>query len=106
MAGGFFGVAIICVLQIGSRSDQDKEPVTRKAEIEWGDCLSKANPQMLPKRNREYRENELHIISVDDEARTIHAQINGCTITAVCREKSNPDIYESIKGILIQSAIE
>lgn len=34
MAGGFFGVAIICVLQIGSRSDQDKEPVTKKAEIE------------------------------------------------------------------------
>lgn len=34
MAGGFFGIAIICVLQVGSRSDQDKEPVTRKAEIE------------------------------------------------------------------------
>ena len=68
--------------------------------------MSKANPQMLPKRKRECRDNELHIISVDDEARTIHAQINGYSITAVCREKSNPDIYESIKGILIQSAIE
>lgn len=68
--------------------------------------MSKANSQTLPKRKRECRDNELHIISVDDEARTIHAQINGCSITAVCREKSNPDIYESIKGILIQSAIE
>lgn len=34
MAGGFFGIAIICVLQICSRSDQDKEPITRKTEIE------------------------------------------------------------------------
>ena len=28
------GVSIICVMQVGSRSDQDKEPVTKKAEIE------------------------------------------------------------------------
>ena len=34
MAGGFFGISIICVMQVGSRSDQDKEPVTKKAEIE------------------------------------------------------------------------
>ena len=34
MEGGFFGISIICVMQVGSRSDQDKEPVTKKAEIE------------------------------------------------------------------------
>ena len=68
--------------------------------------MNTASPQILPERNRESGDHELHIISVDDEAHTIHAQINGCSITAVCREKSNPDIYESIKGILIQSAIE
>lgn len=34
MAGGFFGIAIICVLQLGSRSDQAKDSVTRKTEIE------------------------------------------------------------------------
>ena len=34
MAGGFLGISIICVMQVGSRSDQDKEPVTKKAEIE------------------------------------------------------------------------
>ena len=34
MAGGFFGISTICVLQVGSRSDQDKEAVTKKAKIE------------------------------------------------------------------------
>ena len=33
-AGGFIGVAIMCVLQVGSRGDPDKEPVTRKKEME------------------------------------------------------------------------
>jgi formate/nitrite transporter FocA (FNT family) len=34
MAGGFFGISTICVMQVGSHSDQDKEPVTKKAKIE------------------------------------------------------------------------
>ncbi len=67
--------------------------------------MSKAGLRTLPKRDEDNR-NHLRIISVDKAAHTVCAQINGCIITAVCREKSNPDIYESIKGILIQSVID
>ena len=68
--------------------------------------MSKAGLRTLPKRDRDNSESHLCIISVDKAAHTVCAQINGCTITAVCREKSNPDIYESIKGILLQSVID
>lgn len=61
----------------------------------------------LPKKSYENSSDiHLQILSVDKASNTVCARINGCSITAVCREKSNPDIYESIKGILIQSAIE
>lgn len=68
--------------------------------------MKKAGLRTLPKRERNSSENSLQILSVDRNAHTIHVQINGMNITAVCREHSNPDVYESVKGILIQSAIE
>ncbi len=74
--------------------------------IRGSDYLKKAGLKVLPDRDRISGDNILHIISVDREANTIQAQINGLHITAVCREKCNPDVCESIKGILIQSAIE
>lgn len=68
--------------------------------------MKKAGRTTLPKRERKSSIDNLQILSVDRNAHTIHVQINGMNITAVCREQSNPDIYESVKGILIQSAIE
>ena len=68
--------------------------------------MRKAGRRTLPKRERNSSENSLQILSVDRNAHTVHVKINGMNVTAVCREHSNPDVYESVKGILIRSAIE
>ena len=64
-------------------------------------------PRMLPKTERTDRqENRICITGVDESAHTIHARINGYKITAVCREKADPDIYDRIKDILLSSVVE
>ncbi len=64
-------------------------------------------PRTLPERKRiDSSENKVNIIGVDKSARTVYAQVNGCRITAVCREKADPEIYDRIKGILISSVLE
>lgn len=63
--------------------------------------------QKLPRKsddNSSYK--HLQILSVDRASRTVQAKINGYHITAVCREKNNPDICESVKGILLQSIMD
>ena len=53
-------------------------------------------PRTLPERNRtDSTEYKVDIIGVDKNAHTIYAQVNGCRITAVCREKADPEIYTS-----------
>ena len=63
--------------------------------------------QKLPRKsddNSSYK--HLLILSVDEASRTVQAKINGYHITAVCREKNNPDICESVKRILLQSIMD
>ena len=63
--------------------------------------------QKLPRKsddNSSYK--HLQILSVDRVSSTVQARINGYHITAVCREKNNPDICESVKGILLQSIMD
>lgn len=69
--------------------------------------MANGRPRTLPKIERiDSRENKVTILSIDNESRTIYAQTNGCNITAVCRERDNPDIYDRIKGILISSLLD
>ena len=64
-------------------------------------------PRTLPERKRtDSTENKVNIIGVDESARTIYAQVNGCRITAVCREKADPEIYDRVKGILLSTVLE
>lgn len=69
--------------------------------------MATGRPRTLPKIERiDSRENKVTILSIDNESRTIYAQANGCNITAVCRERDNPDVYDRIKGILISTLLE
>ena len=64
-------------------------------------------PRTLPERNRtDSTEYKVDIIGVDKNAHTIYAQVNGCRITAVCREKADPEIYDRVKGILLSTVLE
>ena len=64
--------------------------------------MTEKRPRTLPERKRtDSKENKVNIIGVDESAHTIYAQVNGCRITAVCREKADPEIYDRVKGILL-----
>ena len=64
-------------------------------------------PRTLPEIERtDSAENIVSILGVDKPTHTIYAQINGYKITAVCREKSDPEICGRIKDILLSSALE
>lgn len=65
------------------------------------------SPRVLPKKETtDSQENHISIIGVDESAHTVYARVNGYKITAVCREKADPDIYDRIKDILLSSVVE
>ena len=65
------------------------------------------HPRTLPEDKRENStENAVRIIDIDKSANTIYAQVNGCKITAVCKENSDPEIYDRIKGILLSTVLD
>ena len=67
--------------------------------------MKKAGLRTLPERKRKCSQ-EIHILSVDSAAHTIRAKVNGCKVTAICRENSNPDVYETVRDILIQTLLD
>ena len=66
--------------------------------------MTERRPRTLPERERtDSQDNKVSIIGVDKSANTIYAQVNGCKITAVCREKADPEIkelYNKLRGVL------
>ena len=65
------------------------------------------HPRTLPEIERtDSSENKISILNVDKPTNTIYAQINGCKITAVCRDRSDPEICNRIKDILLSSVFE
>lgn len=68
--------------------------------------MKKADQKLPSKADENNNYKHLQILSVDRASRTIQARINGYHIIAVCREKNNPDICESVKGILLQSIMD
>ena len=69
--------------------------------------LINRRPRTLPETERTgSTENKVSILSVDSGTHTIYAKVNGYKITAVCREKSDPEICGRIKDILLSSTLE
>ena len=69
--------------------------------------LINRRPRTLPETERtDSTENKISILGVDSSTHTIYAKVNGYKITAVCREKSDPEICGRIKDILLSSALE
>ena len=69
--------------------------------------MTERRPRTLPERKRtDSQDNKVCIIGVDKSAHTVYAQVNGCRITAVCREKADPEIYDRVKGILLSTVLE
>ena len=59
----------------------------------------------LPKIERADSKSEIQIIGIERRENTIYMSIDGCKVTAVCREHNNTEIYSRVKGILIDSVI-
>ena len=55
----------------------------------------------LPNRDKEMA--EYSIVGLDIQNNTIHAKVNGCKVTLVCRPQPNPEVYEKVKEILIST---
>ena len=47
----------------------------------------------------------VRIIDIDEAENTVHATVNGCNVTVICRKQANPDIYDRVKDILIGTVI-
>lgn len=59
-------------------------------------------------RFRECTDNKVcsvSIVNIDKEDNTVYARVNGCNITVVCRQQANPDVYDRVKDILINSVV-
>lgn len=52
------------------------------------------------------KQNTMCITRVDQESHTIHLTVGGYPVTAVCKQQSAPEIFESVRNILIGSIIE
>ena len=59
----------------------------------------------LPKKERTDSKTDIQIIGIERRVNTIIMSIDGCKVTAVCRESNNTEIYSRVKGILIESVI-
>ena len=46
---------------------------------------------------------DITISSIDREQHIINLVVKGCPVTAICSPQSNPDIYEQIKMILVDT---
>ena len=47
----------------------------------------------------------IHIVGIDTKTNTVAMSIDGCKVTAVFKESNNTEIYDRVKGILIDSVI-
>ena len=68
--------------------------------------MSLQRRKTLPERKRKDSAKGLRITGIDKKANTIQMQINGCKVTAICREKPNKEVYGQVKDILIRSALQ
>ncbi len=44
---------------------------------------------------------DIRITGIDAEHNTVHLSVNGYSVTAVCAEKENTEVYDNIRRILI-----
>ena len=49
---------------------------------------------------------DITISSIDRERHIINMIVKGCPVTAICSPQSNPDIYEQIKMILVDTILK
>ena len=59
----------------------------------------------LPKKEKTDSKTDIQIIGIERRENTIVMRIDGCKVTAICRENNNTEIYGRVKGILIDSVI-
>ena len=59
----------------------------------------------LPKKEKTDSKTDIQIIGIERRENTIVMRIDGCKVTAICRESNNAEIYSRVKGILIDSVI-
>ncbi len=45
----------------------------------------------------------IEMLSVDKDNHTVLMKINGCRVTVVCRAEANPEVYDRVREILINS---
>ena len=55
--------------------------------------------------NKDNKDCSVSIVNIDKEDNTVYAKVNGCNITVVCRQQANPDVYDRVKDILINSVV-
>lgn len=49
---------------------------------------------------------DMQISRVDRDNNTVHMMVNGCPVTAICSPESDPNVYENVKKILVNSVSE
>lgn len=57
----------------------------------------------LPEKKR--TDSDIHIVGIEKKTNTVSMCINGCHVTAVCQARNNTEVYNRVKGILIDSVL-
>ena len=65
--------------------------------------MAECQNRTLPQKEREKCTADVHIQNVDRENNTVYLAINGYKVRVICKPENDPEVYESIKRIIITS---
>ena len=59
----------------------------------------------LPEKERTDSTNRVTILDIDRHTNTVHMKVNGFSVSVICQEHDNTEIYDRVKGILLDTII-
>ena len=65
--------------------------------------MAERQNRTLPQKERGKCTADVHIQNVDRENNVVYLAINGCQVRVICKPENNPEIYESIKRMIIRN---
>ena len=67
--------------------------------------MAKERARAQFRENTDIKDSTVSIVNIDKADNTVYARVKGCNITVVCRQQANPDVYDRVKDILINSVV-
>lgn len=67
--------------------------------------MTRERPRTLPEKERTDSYNRVTILDIDRRTNTVHVKVDGFNVSVICQEQDNTEIYDRVKGILLDTVI-